>query len=148
MPVLAGKSLAEAAAALGAAGFTVGTVTEVAADRAPGTVVEPATTRFVLAPSAIDLVISVGTAAPQTRLVLSVAGAKRIALRKPTTIAVRIKVSEAGAGDGDASQREEVARSSAAQTWSAPAVKPGTRRRSGCVSRGRTVRRARAPIQS
>jgi hypothetical protein len=93
VPVLAGKSLAEAAAALGAAGFAVGTVTEVAATAPSGIVVEPATTRFALAPSAIDLAVSVGPAAPETRLALSVAGAKRIALKKPTTFAVRIKVS-------------------------------------------------------
>ena len=36
VPVLAGKSLAEATAALGAAGFTVGTVTEAHGDRASG----------------------------------------------------------------------------------------------------------------
>ena len=68
VPVLAGKSLAEATAALGAAGFTVGNVTEAAAAVPPGTVVEPATTRFAVAPSAIDLVVARSTPAPQTRL--------------------------------------------------------------------------------
>ena len=95
VPVLAGKSLAEATAALGAAGFTVGTVTEAAATVPPGTVVEPSTTRFAVVPNAIDLIVAASTTAPQTRLAFSVAGSKRIALKKTTTtIAVRIKVSK------------------------------------------------------
>ena len=96
VPVLAGKSLLEATAALGAAGFTVGTVTEAAAAVPPGTVVEPSTTRFALAPSAVDLVVARNTTAPQTRLSFSVAGSKRIKLKKTTAtaIAVRIKVSK------------------------------------------------------
>ena len=65
-------------AALGAAGFTVGTVRETTASSAPpGTVVEPAGIQLALASSPIDLVVSRGTTAPQTRLALSVAGSKK-----------------------------------------------------------------------
>ncbi|HYK06325.1 MAG TPA: Ig-like domain-containing protein, partial [Gaiellaceae bacterium] len=93
VPVLAGTSLQEATAALGAAGFTVGNVTHAVAAAPAGVVVQPAATRFALVPSRVDLVVSLGPAAPQTRLVFTVAGAKRITLKKTTTIAVRIKVS-------------------------------------------------------
>ena len=93
VPVLAGKTLAEATAALRAAGFTIGHVTDAVAAAPAGVVVEPATTRFALAAGTVDLVVSLGPAAPQTRLAFSVVSAKRIALRKTTTIAVRIMVS-------------------------------------------------------
>ena len=95
VPALAGKSLAEATAALGAAGFTVGTVTEAPNGIvAPGTVVQPAVITFALASTPIHLVVASATTAPQTRLAFSVAGSKRIVLKKNTTIAVRIKVSK------------------------------------------------------
>ena len=155
VPVLAGKSLVEATAALGAAGFTVGVVTETAAAVPAGTVVEPSTTRFALAPSAVDLVISRGTGAPQTRLALSVAGAKRIALKQTTTIAVRIKVSKPA--KVTATLRD--AKSRRLHTWTLwpktgakvvklrlPAqIRPGTYRltlvaRSGSETIGRTIR--------
>jgi hypothetical protein len=95
LPDLASMTLAEATAALGAAGFTVGGVTEATATTAPpGTVVEPAGIQLALASSAIDLVIARGTTAPQTRLAFSVAGSKQIHLAKATTVAVRVKVSK------------------------------------------------------
>ena len=95
VPTVAGKSLDEAIAALGAAGFTVGDVSETTITSAPpGTVVEPAGVRLALASSPINLVVSRGTTAPQTRLAFSVAGSKRIELKRSTTVAVRIKVSK------------------------------------------------------
>ncbi len=95
VPPLAGKTLEEAAAALGAAGFTVGDVRRTTAALVPpGTVVEPATTQFALASSRIDLVVARDATAPQTRLAFSVAASKRIELKQKTTIAVRIKVSK------------------------------------------------------
>ena len=62
---------------------------------------------LALATSAVDLVVSRGTTAPQTRLVLSVAGAKRIALEEEDDDGRPDQGLEAGAGDGDAPQREE-----------------------------------------
>ena len=94
VPALAGKSLDEARAALGAAGFTIGDVRETTATNAPaGTVVEPAGMTLALVSSPVDLVLSRGTAAPQTRLALSVTGSKKLELKRMTTVAVRIKVS-------------------------------------------------------
>ena len=75
VPVLAGKSLTEAATALGAASFTLGSVTETIEPTVPpGTVVEPAGIRLALASSPIDIVVARGVTAPQTRLALSIAG--------------------------------------------------------------------------
>ena len=94
VPVLAGKSLAEAAAALGAAGFTVGTVTRPRRPclPAPSSSRPPPGSPSHRARSTSSL--AAGTTAPQTRLAFSVAGSKRIELKKTTTIAVRIKVSK------------------------------------------------------
>jgi hypothetical protein len=96
VPPLVGKSREQAAAALAAAGFTVGNVREEAVPTvAPGSVVGPADLRLALESSAIDLVVASGGAvpAPQTKLAFSVAGSKRLALTKQTSIAARIKVS-------------------------------------------------------
>jgi hypothetical protein len=96
VPQLTGKSLADATAALGAAGFALGSVREEPiATVAPGTVVGPAELRLALESSAIDLVVARGVASPETKLVFSVAGSKKLTLKKtqPTTIAARIKVS-------------------------------------------------------
>ena len=110
VPPLAGKSLAEATAALGAAGFTVGSVREAdVATVPPGTVVEPAAIQFALASSPIDLVVSRGTTAPQTRLALSVAGSKRIELKKTDDDRRSDQGLEARGRDGHASRREEPA---------------------------------------
>jgi hypothetical protein len=95
LPLLAGKTLAEATSALGAAGFAVGNVAEIAtAAVPPGTVVEPAGLRLALASSAIDLVVARAATAPQMRLAFSIAGSKRLVLQKSTTLAVRINVSK------------------------------------------------------
>ena len=95
VPGLAGRGLDDATAALAAAGFSVGTVSEeTSALYAPGTVIDPTDLRLAVQSSAIDLVIAraPGTS-PQTRLVFAVAGSKRLALKKQTTVAVRVKVS-------------------------------------------------------
>jgi hypothetical protein len=95
VPELAGKSLEAATAALGAAGFRVGSVRERADSTVPpGTVLEPTGIRLALASTAVDLVVARGTPAPETRLAFSVAGSKRLTLSKQTTIAVRINVSK------------------------------------------------------
>ena len=60
VPVLAGKSLAEARAALGAAGFALGNVRETTSTAPSGTVVEPAGVQLALASSPVDLVLSRG----------------------------------------------------------------------------------------
>jgi hypothetical protein len=78
-----------------AAGFTVGAVREeTSALHAPGTVIHPADLRLALESSSIDLIVAraPGTA-PQGRLVFAVAGSKKLALQKRTTIAVRVRVS-------------------------------------------------------
>jgi hypothetical protein len=99
VPPLAGTSLIAATAALGAAGFTVGTVREQLTNTvAPGTVIEPRNLRLALASTPIDLVVARGTAAPETRLVFAVTASKRLALSKQTTtIGVRINVSKPAA---------------------------------------------------
>lgn len=97
VPTLVGQSRQQAAATLAAAGFTVGVVREEAVPSvAPGTVVGPRVVRLELESSAIDFVVAAGGSAvpaPQTKLVFSVAGSKRLALTKQTTIGARIKVS-------------------------------------------------------
>ena len=88
--------LAEATAALGAAGFTVGTVTRGAErDRRCRARSSSRPTDPVRAGAERDRPRrrTRRTTAPQTRLAFSVAGSKRIDLKKTTTIAVRIKVS-------------------------------------------------------
>ncbi|MGH3071841.1 MAG: beta strand repeat-containing protein [Gaiellaceae bacterium] len=100
VPQLAGRSLADATAALGAAGFAVGGIREQAAATVPpGTVIEPSGIRLALASTPIDLVVARGTPAPQTRLAFSVAGSKRLTLkkRKQTFIPVRINLSKPAA---------------------------------------------------
>ena len=69
----------EATAALGAAGFVArprarGPIATVV----PGTVVGPAGLRLALESSAVDLVVARGVASPETKLVFSVAGTKRL----------------------------------------------------------------------
>jgi len=96
VPSLAGKSLADATASLGAAGFALGRVLEQPiASVVPGTVVGPAHLRLALESSAIDLVVARAVASPETKLVFSITGSKKLTLRKErgTTIAARIKVS-------------------------------------------------------
>ena len=118
--------------ALGAAWFTLGSVTETIEPTVPpGTVVEPAGIRLALASSPIDIVVARGVTAPQTRLAFSIAGSKRITLKKATTFAVRIKVSEAGAGDGHAPRRE----AAAAPHLEASRQGGRERRQSACGSR-------------
>jgi hypothetical protein len=95
VPQLAGRSLEQASAMLVAAGFSVGSVREqTSALHAPGTVIHPDDLRLALESSPIDLVVAraPGTA-PQGRLVFAVVAAKKLALQKRTTIAVRVKVS-------------------------------------------------------
>jgi hypothetical protein len=94
VPQLAGKGLADATAALVAAGFVLGRVVEEpSATALPGTVLGPSELRLALESTEIDLVVARGVTAPETKLVFSVAGSKRLAVRKATTIAARIKVS-------------------------------------------------------
>ena len=79
VPQLTGKSLDEATAALGAAGFALGRVLEEPiATVVPGTVVGPADLKLALESSAIDLVVARGVASPETKLVFSVAGSKKL----------------------------------------------------------------------
>ena len=95
VPELAGRGLEQATAALAAAGFSVGLVREeTSALYAPGTVIDPTDLRLAVMSSSIDLVIAraPGTS-PQTRLVFAVAGSKKLALTKRTTIPIRVKVS-------------------------------------------------------
>jgi CheY-like chemotaxis protein len=88
-------SLAQAVAALEAAGFALGTVREEPVARvAPGTVVGPSAAREAVLTTKIDLVVSREFIAPQTQLVFTVAGSKSLALKKRTTIAARVKVSK------------------------------------------------------
>jgi hypothetical protein len=97
LPQLAGLTQAQAAAALAAAGFSVGAVTEETGTGAPaGTVVTPAGVRLALEGSAVDLGVAVG-GAPTTRLVFQVAGSKKLELAKQTSIAVRIQASRPAA---------------------------------------------------
>ncbi|MDX6439924.1 MAG: large repetitive protein, partial [Gaiellaceae bacterium] len=94
VPPVVGKSLEQAVAALSAAGFELGTVRqEPVATVAPGTVVGPIVPRHAVLSTKIDLVVSLATTAPQTRLVFAVNGSKQLTLQKRTTIATRIKVS-------------------------------------------------------
>jgi hypothetical protein len=95
VPQVAGRSLESASGALAAAGFEVGAVREqTTALVAPGTVIAPTGVRLALESAAIDLVVarSPGVSA-QTKLAFSVAGSKKLALQKQTTIGVRVKVS-------------------------------------------------------
>jgi hypothetical protein len=95
VPPLADLTLSGARAALEAAGFTVGTVTETTATTAlPGTVVAPAGIRLELAGTPIDLVVARSGSAPQTRLALTIAAPQRVTLTKSTTVGVRLKVSK------------------------------------------------------
>jgi hypothetical protein len=95
VPPLAGRTLSDARSALGASGFTVGTVRETTATTAPpGTVVAPADVRLALAGTPVDLVVARGAAAPETRLAFSIAASKRIVLKRTTTIAVRINLTK------------------------------------------------------
>jgi hypothetical protein len=99
VPNVVGRSLDDAAVLLAARGFTVGQVREEAnALYAPGTVVGPAKIRLAIVNSAVDLVLAraPGTA-PQTKLVFSATGAKKLAFGTPTTIGVRLKVSRPAA---------------------------------------------------
>jgi hypothetical protein len=94
VPRLAGLGLAEAQAALHAAGFSVGSVTEAAVPAgAPGGIVAPNGVRLELAGTPIDLVVARGRA-PQTRLAFTVGGFPRVVLGKSTTLAARINVSK------------------------------------------------------
>jgi hypothetical protein len=94
VPYVVGRSLAQASAALSAAGFRLGEVREEAtATVAPGTVVGPRQLRLAAESSEIDLVVARGATAPQTRLVFSVTGADTLVLRKRTTIGARVNVS-------------------------------------------------------
>jgi hypothetical protein len=100
VPPLGGVTLERARAALGAAGFAVGKVTEVTSPTAvPGTVVAPADARLEFTTTPIDLAVARGAAAPQTRLAFSVAAAKKLKLapKRATTIAVRINVTKPAA---------------------------------------------------
>jgi hypothetical protein len=99
IPQVFGRGLEDAAVLLATAGFSVGTVREETnALHAPGTVIGPSKVRLAVASTPIDLVVAraPGTA-PQTRLVFSVTGAKKLALGAPTTIGMRIKVSRPAA---------------------------------------------------
>jgi hypothetical protein len=94
VPQVVGKSLDQAVAALTAAGFELGTVREEPVSTvAPGTVVGPTAPRHAVLSTKIDLVVSLGTTPPQTRLVFAVNGSKQLTLQKHTTIATRITVS-------------------------------------------------------
>ncbi|MBI4171450.1 MAG: Ig-like domain repeat protein, partial [Actinobacteria bacterium] len=97
LPQLAGLAQAQAEAALAAAGFAVGSVTEQAGTGAlAGTVLAPTGAGLALEGSSVDLVVAEGAAAT-TRLVFKVAGSKRIALAKRTTIAARLQSSRPAA---------------------------------------------------
>ena len=97
VPQLTGMGLAQATAALRAAGFTLGRVLEDStATVAPGTVVGPTGLKLALESSSIDIVVARGSGgSPETKLVFSVASSKKLTLHKTqaTTIAARIKVS-------------------------------------------------------
>ncbi len=95
VPVLAGKSLDQAAAVLRDAGFAVGGVrTQSVAGAVPGTVIAPAGIQLAVQSSRIDLVVARATTDPQTKLVFSVATAKTLKVKRNATIAARIKVSK------------------------------------------------------
>jgi hypothetical protein len=94
VPQLTGKSLEDATAALGASGFALGSVREEPlATVVPGTVIGPVGLSLALESSAIDLVVARGVASPETKLVFSVAGAKKLTVAKAMSIAARINVS-------------------------------------------------------
>ena len=91
-----------------------------------------------LASSPIDLVVSRGTTAPQTRLAFSVAGSKRIELKKATTVGVRIKVSKPAQRDSDACATRRTSASTRGSCGSRPArtwSSCGCPRRSGARAR-------------
>ena len=96
VPPVAGRSLADARALLGAAGFAPGSVREVASATAiPGTVLEPAQPLLALLSTQIDLVVARGTVAPQTQLAFSVAAAKRLPIARPgSPMAVRLNLTK------------------------------------------------------
>ena len=94
VPPVVGKSLDQAVAALTAAGFQLGTVLEEPDSTVvPGTVVGPTGRAGSRLSTEVDLDVSRASAAPQTKLVFSVAASKKLTVKKRTTIAARIKVS-------------------------------------------------------
>jgi hypothetical protein len=93
LPPLAGASQTDAAQALTARGFTVGTLTAVAAPGQPaGTVVGPTGVQLQLEGSAVDLQIASGTIA-RGAYALSPASAPRVSSRS-TTLVMRVLVTD------------------------------------------------------
>jgi hypothetical protein len=78
VPNLVGLSVADATTALGARGFTVGTVTNVPSSQPGGTVVGPTGVQLVATGSAVDLQVSDSSVPRQAEFVLQVALQKRV----------------------------------------------------------------------
>ncbi|HEX3805677.1 MAG TPA: Ig-like domain-containing protein [Gaiellaceae bacterium] len=78
VPNLVGLSVADATTALGARGFTLGTVTNVPSSQPGGTVVGPAGVQLMAVGSSVDLQVSDSTATRQAEFVLQVALQKRV----------------------------------------------------------------------
>jgi hypothetical protein len=97
VPSLTGKSLAQAQAALGDRGFSVGTVSEEPSTATPGIVIEPTELALAEEGAAVDLVVAAGTTVtpPQARLVMSLVATKRFSWRERTFVALRVKVTRA-----------------------------------------------------
>ncbi|HEY3185515.1 MAG TPA: PASTA domain-containing protein, partial [Gaiellaceae bacterium] len=94
VPTVAGKTLADAKAALAARGFAVGKVTEVVASAPAGTVVAPAGVQLRLKGAAVDLQVSVQTVPRNAQFVFQVSKPthSRVA---PKTIVSRIRTAKA-----------------------------------------------------
>ena len=146
VPALTGTALADATAALGAAGFA-----SAACSRPMQPSCRhghrPGRPELALESSAIDLVVARSVASAETKLVFSVAGSKR-SVAKTTTIAARIKVSRPASVTATLYTAKNQRlytwrlRSRRARTWSSC----GCRRRSG--GRAHTSSRgSRAPAR-
>lgn len=93
VPSVIGRSQADAAAALVARGFRVGTVTNRAAPQEPGTVLVQTPAAPAVAPvgSAVDLVVS--QQGGQAKLVMAITAARRVVLARRNFVSVRVQLS-------------------------------------------------------
>jgi hypothetical protein len=93
VPTVAGKTLADAKAALAARGFAVGKVTEVVASAPAGTVVAPAGVQLRLKGAVVDLQVAVQTVPRNAQFVFQVSRPKHTRVA-PTRIVSQIRTAK------------------------------------------------------
>jgi hypothetical protein len=87
VPTVAGQSVADATAALGARGFTVGKLVPVVSTAPAGTVVGPTAVQLLPAGSIVDLQVAANSVPRQAQFVLRIAVQKRVRLTSHALVA-------------------------------------------------------------